>query len=197
MSAVVLDILRSEHQAISTVLRCLDQSVLEFQSNNRRPNFHLLHTIFGYLREFPNRCHHPKEDWHLFPLVEQRAPDLADVITLMSHQHIVGEQLLADLIWRLEDLEGHWTERPKEKSIETMAELVNTSRAYISFEREHARVESEKILAQSPKILHPEDWDALETVFLKNSDPVFGKQPKQRFAALLHTISVSGKLGGT
>jgi len=188
MSEVALDILKKEHRAISAVLYCFKHVVDEVRHGDIVPPFQMFHAVLDYLTSFPNRFHHPKEDWFLFPIVAQRAPDTVPAIETLKKQHVEGEEKvdeLKDQLAELEDLwDGHWTD-DGEARFATFADTVD---AFVEFERQHARMEGVEIMPRAKETFTEEDWAGVEAAFSANEDPVFGQKPRQRFDALYRKI---------
>jgi hemerythrin-like domain-containing protein len=57
----LLDILREEHRNIETLLRVLERELNIFD-RAERPDYEVVQAVIDYFRDYPDRCHHPKED---------------------------------------------------------------------------------------------------------------------------------------
>ena len=84
------DILSSEHRVIEQVLDCLEAMVREAKrragSSGSRPR-----TPWRFFRNFADRCHHGKEEAHLFPAMEAKGfPRDGGPTGVMLHEHEQG-----------------------------------------------------------------------------------------------------------
>lgn len=177
-----LDILHAEHRAIAAVLHCFDHVADEVREGELAPEFDLFDAVLAYMREFPDRFHHPKEDRYLFPAVKQRAPEEADNLAELAEQHVEGERLLADLQWKLDD----WRKAPEDEAKATA--FLDGAKAYVDSQRRHAAREERTVMRVAREKLTAEDWTAINAALDDNDDPIFGARPKQAFSKLFSRI---------
>ncbi len=89
----------TEHTYFHQLLGVLHKQVDLFH-RDERPNYELMQDIIGYLREYSDRFHHPREDV-AFACLAKRCPDLALVLARLGQEHRViahaGEALLGQL----------------------------------------------------------------------------------------------------
>jgi hemerythrin-like domain-containing protein len=57
----VIEILRQEHRNIEKLLRVLERQFRVFDCG-ARPNYEVILRIIEYFKDYPDSCHHPKED---------------------------------------------------------------------------------------------------------------------------------------
>ncbi len=69
-----LQIIRNEHRNIAQALACLDIATRDLRASDTKPDLELLFTVVYYMRLFPGRLHHPKEEHYLFAALSQRDP---------------------------------------------------------------------------------------------------------------------------
>ena len=65
------DILRTEHQVIEQVLNCLEK-MSERTLAEKKLDAVSARQVVDFLRTFADRCHHGKEEVHLFPMMESK-----------------------------------------------------------------------------------------------------------------------------
>jgi hemerythrin-like domain-containing protein len=86
------DILSNEHRVIEQVLDCLDKMVtnsIEQQRLEEEP----ARQAIDFFRNFADRCHHGKEEAHLFPAMEAKGYSRVDGPTgVMLAEHDQGRQ---------------------------------------------------------------------------------------------------------
>ena len=98
------DILMDEHRVIEQVLNCLEKLADRCEATEVIDRASALKAL-AFFRNFADRCHHGKEEGHLFPLLEargfarQRGPT-----GVMRHEHAEGRSLPAALARAVEVL---------------------------------------------------------------------------------------------
>jgi len=78
--AAALEVLKTEHRNLTQVLNCLCDEVKRIRGLDEKPDLDLLFSIVYYIRVFPDRYHHPKEDEYLFKRVRQRTHEADQVL---------------------------------------------------------------------------------------------------------------------
>jgi hemerythrin-like domain-containing protein len=89
----------AEHVNFARLLDLLEAQVAEFHDEGT-PDYATMHDIVSYLREYPDRVHHARED-AAFGCMARRDPQLRPVINRLLQEHRViataGEELLSHL----------------------------------------------------------------------------------------------------
>jgi len=165
-----ITILKSEHRSISAVLHGLQQLARMAHEATVRPRFQVLRSMVRYIDEYPERLHHPKEDRHLFPRLEERAPQAKALIEELRAEHVMGAQLIRDLEQALVALEVGWQGGAK-----AFRAAVD---AYAEFHWKHMRKEEQQLLPLAERHLLPEDWKAIDAAFAANTDPIAGMRER-------------------
>ena len=127
--SVTLDKIRSEHMTINRVLDCLESELATARDTGRNPDFDLLDSIFAYIRVFPDRFHHPKENDFLFPAILRRDPSYGPVIEQLQAEHSRGEEMLEELARLL---------AAAAKGAAVGPDFRRAVREYAAFERNHS-----------------------------------------------------------
>src|SRR6266568_1797689 len=70
----LLEVLREEHRNIETLLRVLERE-LDIFDRAERPDYEVVQAVIGYFEDYPDCCHHPKEDV-VFAKLKARDPAL-------------------------------------------------------------------------------------------------------------------------
>jgi hemerythrin-like domain-containing protein len=101
------EILSSEHRVIEQVLGCLEK-IIEQARQNGRLERQPAEDAIAFFRNFADRCHHGKEEAHLFPALEaQGFPRQGGPTGVMLHEHIDKEDhvlfVLADRVLTADD----------------------------------------------------------------------------------------------
>ena len=82
----VIEVLRQEHRNIEKLLRILEQELSVFDRGDR-PNYEVVVGIFDYFKDYPDSCHHPKEDM-IFNKLKSRNPAAAAKIGDLRIEHV-------------------------------------------------------------------------------------------------------------
>ena len=178
--AVAVSALKTEHRNLGRVLSRLHEEVERIRGLDEKPDLDLLFSIVYYIRVFPDRYHHPKEDEYLFKRLRQRTHEADQVLGDLEQEHVQFEHLLKSLEQALRDYDQRY---PK-----GFNELERQVDEYLEFQWEHMRKEEEHILPMAEKVLREEDWAAMNNAFSRHDDPMFSENVRAGFEALRHRI---------
>jgi hemerythrin-like domain-containing protein len=92
-----LAIIRSEHRALSAMLRTLVLLLGDSRRHDRLPDFGALRAMLFYVDEFPQKLHHPKETLLLFPRLRGLGARTDAVLDRLDREHAQGEQAIREL----------------------------------------------------------------------------------------------------
>ncbi|MBL8447880.1 MAG: hemerythrin domain-containing protein, partial [Zoogloeaceae bacterium] len=81
-----LRIILDEHQALAALLHALRFMLKEIAAGRLEPDLRLLEALIHYLDAYPEKRHHPKEDF-LFERLKARTPEGAAAIARLEMQH--------------------------------------------------------------------------------------------------------------
>ena len=141
--------LHNEHIYMSNLLDSVEEQIAQIQAG-READFNLLLDIVDYMKSFPDRFHHPKED-----LIYQRMA-MRDKASAPAAQKLIEEhRLLEGLIGRLGDSIDDYHTLPTVHKRNRVAELCSE---YIDRMREHINEEETVVLPRSMAVLREEDW---------------------------------------
>lgn len=177
-----LEILRREHRSIGAVLYCLDQIAEETRAGKLAPEFDFFEAALAYMRDFPDRFHHPKEDEYLFRVLREKKPSLGDILDELHQQHIAGDRALTDLAHKLQD----WQAAPDDDA--AAAAFLDGVGDYCRFQRQHARREETTVMPASREILDEDDWAPINAAFSDHDDPLFGERTRKDFTGMFSRI---------
>ena len=57
----IIEVLRQEHCNIEKLLSVLERELSVFDRGDR-PDYEVVLAVIGYFKDYPDSCHHPKED---------------------------------------------------------------------------------------------------------------------------------------
>ena len=68
----VIEVLRQEHCNIERLLCVLERELSVFDGGGR-PDYQVIQAVIDYFKDYPDSCHHPKEDM-IFEELKARDP---------------------------------------------------------------------------------------------------------------------------
>jgi hemerythrin-like domain-containing protein len=180
MRAAALEVIRDEHQALAAMLRSLKMLLAQARREEALPDFEVLRAMLFYVDEFPERLHHTKESELLFPLMRERAPELAPLLARLDGDHARGEAAIREVEHALLAFEvmGESRRDAFEQAVDR----------YVTAYLEHMALEEADILPAAQRSFTPADWVELDAAFAANRDPLTGHEPADEYRALFHTI---------
>lgn len=169
----------TEHAYFAQLLRLLRREIDVIHAGGD-PNYELMVDVLRYLHEYADRVHHPREDV-AFARLARHCPDMKLVLGRLGQEHRVIETAGVELLARIEAaLGGEVVPRGK---IEAAAAT------FLVYYESHLAREENEVLARAGKHLTPADWDAVRSSIASIPDPVFGKDPQERFRELRRQIA--------
>jgi hemerythrin-like domain-containing protein len=164
----------AEHANFSRLLDLLSEQVAVFHEGER-PDYEIMLDIVTYLRESPDRFHHPREDVMLAQLA-LRDPSMAIPINRLLQEHrviaVAGEELRA----RLEDVVAG--------SVMPRSNLEAAAAVYLAYYRHHLATQEREVLPRAAQQLTAQDWVTIGNAVSLGPDPLFGPQPQERYREL-------------
>jgi branched-chain amino acid transport system ATP-binding protein len=175
-----------EHRSLAAVLHGLQYVTRDIVKRGARPDFRLLAAMVAYIEGFPEACHHPKEDAHLFRLLRLRAPDIATTLDDLEAQHREGHGRLASLKQALA-IYRECMEAPADvvgvsgdgrwggiKCLSSAAAFLESVESYAAFHWKHMRIEEDVVLRRAETAFDATDWAEIEAAFSGHQDPLHG-----------------------
>lgn len=180
MKYTALRLIKDEHRSLAAVIRAAEHVVEKAASTGKRPDFRLLRAILYYLREFPERRHHPNEDRVLFRRIKSRTHDADAVIAELEDEHQRGEVLLQRLATAL----GSW----EADTAEGRKAFADALSLFSTFYWAHMDKEERRVLPIAEQSLTSEDWYEIQAAFESHQDPMFGEDTANEFRRLFSRI---------
>lgn len=170
---------RTEHEYYRRLLVLLQEQLDVFHSGER-PDYELMLDVLGYLREYGDAFHHPREDVAFARLIARR-PDMALPIARLRQEHRViaraGERLVELLNEALDD------------AVLSRTEVEVAAATYLVYYGNHIDKEEEMVLGAAEKTLTREDWEAVRDAVSSPADPLFGVSPQERYRQLARRLA--------
>ncbi len=173
----------SEHVNFARLLNLLDDQVSLFHDGTDA-DYELMLDIMFYMTHYSDVLHHPKEDL-IFARIKTRDATMAKTIDALAQQHTRLKAAGEALVRHLDDIING--------SIEPRAAVEAAARDYVDTLRAHIRIEETEVLPVAGRLLTVQDWQAVHAAIGRVEDPLFGKHPQGRYAALQVRIARDAK----
>jgi hemerythrin-like domain-containing protein len=170
--------LRSDHVNMAKLLQILERQVKVFE-DGERPDWGLVQAIGAYFADYPDLCHHPKEDVIAARMLEQGL-DGDSPISGLSAKHEELGALLRRFLEAVDRVLGE-TELPRDYFVRVAEEFIQSQRRHIEMEERYFFPVAEEMLSEA-------DLKALEDDVPRIKDPLFGEDADERFHTLMDNI---------
>ncbi|HZR70671.1 MAG TPA: hemerythrin domain-containing protein [Burkholderiales bacterium] len=169
----------AEHAHYARLLDILEREVAAFHAGNS-PDYALMRDVVRYLRYFPDRFHHPRED-EAFRRLAARDPDLSLPLNRLLQEHRVIAEAGDQLLWRLEQV--------AEDVVVSRAIVESMAATYLVYYRHHIATEEREVLPRADELLAAPDWSAVAAAAPEGRDPLFGDDCAPRYRELRRRIA--------
>jgi hemerythrin-like domain-containing protein len=180
MKKQALDLIRDEHRSLSAVIHGARWLADDAVRRRRDPDFKLMHAMLYYIREFPEKRHHPSEDRELFARVRNRTREADAVLDALDAEHKQGEAMLDALVQALSKWEAGIADGA--------AGFDDALHRFADFYWGHMSREENDLLPIAQRVLTDEDWKSIHAAFAAHGDPTLGKATGDEFRELFSRI---------
>lgn len=174
----IIQILLEEHRNIDKLLLVLEHE-LEVFDRSEEPDYEILQAVIEYFQDYPENCHHPKEDV-VFEKLKLRDPAAAERIGDVEAEHKIETNRLRRLVEAVEEILAG-----REFLRQTFHDVVFD---FIKHQRQHMDKEERLLFPAAVQRLRPEDWAAIDARLEDRKDPLFNGAVETKFQALQRTI---------
>jgi hemerythrin-like domain-containing protein len=174
----MIEMLQEEHRNIAKLINVLEQELKVFD-RRERPDYEIFQAIIEYFKDFPDKCHHPKEDV-VFQILKQRSPAVAGAVGDIEAEHRLETERLRRFSQMVDDILAD-QEIPRD-SFHIAAE------DFIDHQRRHMAKEEQLLFPAALETLTPEDWAKIDSRIDEHKDPMFDGKVQGRFQNLHETI---------
>ena len=173
-----MELLYREHADMTKLLNILDREIAVLDEGGV-PDYETVDQVLDYCLNYPDLCHHPKEDLVLRAL-RKRDPVAADFVGDLEASH--GE--LANQTRRFA------------AAVQQILNEANVprdwfgeiARKFLKGYRHHMEMEDEFFFPAALKHLTEEDWAEVDANLPQHADPLFGSQVEQKYEDLRERI---------
>jgi hemerythrin-like domain-containing protein len=174
----IIQILLEEHRNIDKLLLVLEHE-LEVFDRSEEPDYEILQAVIQYFQDYPENCHHPKEDM-VFEKLKVRDPAAANRIGDVEAEHQVETMRLRRLVEAVEEILAG-----REFLRQTFHDVVHD---FIEHQRQHMDKEERLLFPAAVKGLRPDDWAEIDARLNDRKDPLFNGVIETKFQALQRMI---------
>lgn len=174
----IIQILLEEHRNIDKLLLVLERE-LDVFDRSEAPDYEIFQAVIQYFQDYPENCHHPKEDM-VFEKLKARDAAAADRVGDAEADHRVETLRLRRLVEAVEDILAG-----REFLRQTFHDVVHE---FIAHQRQHMDKEERLLFPAAIKGLRPEDWADIDARLNDRKDPLFNGVIETKFQALQRTI---------
>ena len=174
----IIQILLEEHRNIDKLLLVLERE-LDVFDRSEEPDYEIFQAVIQYFQDYPENCHHPKEDM-VFEKLKARDAAAADRVGDAEADHRVETLRLRRLVEAIEDILAG-----REFLRQTFHDVVHE---FIAHQRQHMDKEERLLFPAAIKGLRPEDWADIDARLNDRKDPLFNGVIETKFQALQRTI---------
>jgi hemerythrin-like domain-containing protein/nucleotide-binding universal stress UspA family protein len=179
-----LDIIGDEHRSIAVVVSAM-RDIANDLTTSRHEDADLsgLAGMLSYLRGFPEKVHHPKEEAHLHRLMRARDPSCEGLLAEIESQHETERRLIEQVC---ACLEGGVDLRALQDAVRRFADHVYA----------HLRLEETQVFPLAARCLDADDWREVLEAFLANDDSRFGNlgsaELRRLFTRIANAVAARG-----
>jgi hemerythrin-like domain-containing protein len=174
----IIDILRQDHRNIEKLLRVLERELAVFDCSDR-PDYEVLQAVISYFMDFPDACHHPKEDL-IYAKLKARDPARAVAVGDIEAEHLEGARRLRRVALAVEEVLGD-----QDLLRDDVDHIV---RDFIGHERQHMAKEEHVLFPAALSALQSADWAEVALQLADRYNPLNQTSLDEKYDALRRMI---------
>jgi hemerythrin-like domain-containing protein len=174
----IIEILRQEHRNIEKLLCVMEQELTVFD-RGERPDYGIFEAIIEYFKNYPDTCHHPKEDI-IYEIFRTRDPGRAASVTDLQAEHREGAVRLHRVAQALDSVLN-------DQDV-LRASVDRIVRDFIDNERKHIALEEEVVFPAIVDTLRPGDWAEVALTIADRYGPPSQADFEEQFSSLRRDI---------
>jgi hemerythrin-like domain-containing protein len=174
----ILKVLHQEHRNIEKLLRVLERELSVFDRGDR-PDYEVVLAVIEYFKDYPDSCHHPKEDI-IVKKFKERDPIAAGAIGDLEAEHREGARRLRRVAQAVESVLSD-----QDLLRQTIDDII---RDFINHERQHMAMEESVVFPAVLDALRPEDWADIALQLADRYGPLSQPDFEEKFSTLRRNI---------
>jgi hemerythrin-like domain-containing protein len=172
--------LRKEHEAILKILQATEEGA-RLLSRGEPVAPATLSGLLEFLRLFADRCHHGKEEEHLFPALERKGlPRSGGPVGVMLHEHEQGRALIRQMGEAAEDYAAGKTQAGQI--------WADAASSYVYLLRSHIMKEDNILFAMAEQMLTKSEQQELSEAFERVERDKLGPGTHERLHDLMDRL---------
>jgi hemerythrin-like domain-containing protein len=175
------EILASEHRVIEQVLNCLEAIVQKAKLAGRLDQQSAKQAI-EFLRNFADRCHHGKEETHLFPALEAKGFSREGGPTgVMLHEHEDGRAHVRGMDQQFKAASAG--------DAAALRQFIVDAEGYVTLLREHIYKEDHILFQLADRVFTAEDQQRLSDAFQKVEAEEMGVGTHEKYLQIAQDLA--------
>ncbi len=174
----MIDLLREEHREIGQLLDVLEDELKAFD-RHERPDYDVIQAIISYFQDYPDCCHHPKEDM-IFDKLRLRNPFVAGRVGDVEADHRQETERLDRVAKVVRNVL-----LDREVLRQTFSEVM---RDFIDHQRLHMVMEERSFFPAATNELRPEDWREIDANWNDKTETLFNVAMEEKCHSLRDRI---------
>ena len=179
----MIELLRDEHRDIERLLKVLEDELKVFD-RRERPDYEAVQAIIDYFQDYPDCCHHPKEDM-IFDRLKARDPLAAKRIGDVEAEHRQETERLDRVAKVVRNVL-----LDREILRETFGKVM---RDFIDHQRRHMAMEERTLFPAAANALRPEDWQEIDLKWNDKTETLFAVAMEEKYHSLRDRILQWGR----
>jgi hemerythrin-like domain-containing protein len=174
----MIELLRDDHRDIDQLLKVLEDELTVFE-HRVRPDYEIIQAIIDYFQDYPDCCHHPKEDM-IFERLKARNPLAAKTVGDVEAEHRQESERLDRVAKVVRNVM-----LDREVLRQTFSEVM---RDFIDHQRKHMAMEECSLFTAAATTLRPEDWQEIEAKWNDKTETMFNVAIEEKCGSLRDRI---------
>ena len=178
--AKATEVLMGEHRGIERMLTALEREIPKLEAGDATPVPVFAQGV-DFLRGFADRCHHYKEEQHLFPLLASKGlPVEGGPIGVMLREHDEGRAYIRAM--------DEAIKRYQAGDQRALRDLASAARSYTQLLRAHIQKEDTVLFQLANQALTADEQQTLAETFDRVEVEVMGIGTHERYHRMLDTL---------
>ena len=174
-------ILSNEHRVIEIVLSCLE-SMINKALQEKKLDRQLAEEAIDFIRNFADKCHHGKEEGHLFPaMVEMGIPKEGGPVGQMLREHEQGRAFVKGMAETVEAASNGEAAALKAFSVNALG--------YVELLRAHIHKEDNILFPMADRVLSGNDQKQLLEAFERVESELMGYGTHDKYIKIAETLA--------
>ncbi|HBO42381.1 MAG TPA: hemerythrin [Planctomycetaceae bacterium] len=175
------EILSNEHRVIEQVLQCLGKIADEAESGGKLDKESAEKAV-TFFRNFADRCHHGKEEAHLFPAMESKGFSRGCGPTgVMLAEHELGRQHVRGMAENIENASSG--------DADAIERFVEHARSYVELLTNHIQKEDHCLFPQADQAFSDDDQKKLLSAFQRVESEEMGEGVHEGYLTIANELA--------